>query len=187
MAARFDIDPTPLPGHVVLRRKPITDHRGFFERLYCADDLRDAGITAPIAQINRSLTRTRGSLRGLHLQVPPSAETKIVTCLTGAVFDVAVDLRPQSPAFRKWHATVLAADNARTVVIPAGFAHGFQTLADDSSLLYFHTAPHDPAAERGINPFDPELAIHWPETIADLSDRDRGLPALADFLKEFPE
>lgn len=114
----------------------------------------------------------KGSLRGMHFQHAPSAEMKFVSCLRGEVFDVAVDLRPDSSTFLQWHAEVLSADNRKTLAIPEGFAHGFQTLADDCEMFYLHTAVYNQAAEGGLNPQDPALAIAWPLPITELSVRD---------------
>lgn len=170
--SRFVVVDTPLDGAKVLERKPIGDARGFLERLYCAEELAEILGARRIAQVNRTLTRRRGAVRGMHYQEPPHAETKLVTCLRGRVFDVAVDVRAGSPSFLRWHAVELDGDGARTYAIPEGFAHGFQALTDDCELLYLHTAAHAPAAERGLHPQDPALAIEWPLPIAELSPRD---------------
>jgi dTDP-4-dehydrorhamnose 3,5-epimerase len=127
-----------------------------------------------IAQINHTLTTRTGTVRGLHVQRPPHAEMKIVTCLRGAVFDVAVDLRGGSPTFLQWHAEHLTAENRRWLVIPEGFAHGFQTLTDDCEMLYLHSASYMPSAEGGLDATDPRLAIPWPLPIAERSPRDEG-------------
>ena len=136
----------------------------------CSSDLKG------IVQINHTLTVMRGTVRGLHFQYPPHAEIKIVSCLRGEVFDVAVDLRQGSPTFLQWHGEILSASNHRTLLIPEGFAHGFQTLSDDCELLYFHTAAYQPSAEGGLNAQDPKLNIFWPETVVELSSRDAGQP-----------
>ena len=180
MSGRFDILATPIAGLHVLQRKPIGDSRGYLERLFCMDELQALLPGRRIEQVNHTLTRSRGTVRGLHFQHPPHAETKFVSCLRGEVFDVAVDLRRDSPSFLRWHGEVLSADNHRTLMIPEGFAHGFQTLADDCEMLYFHTAAYDPAAEGGLHPADPRLAIEWPMPVAGLSSRDAGHPLLND-------
>lgn len=181
MSARFDIVETPIVGLVALRRRPIADGRGFLERLYCAQDLAPVLGERRIAQINRTLTRRAGVLRGLHFQRPPHAETKVVTCLRGAVLDVAVDLRRGSATFGAWHGRVLDETNGESLVIPEGFAHGFQTLAQDTELLYFHTAAYAPQAEGGLDACDPALGIAWPLPVAERSERDMGLPRIAGF------
>jgi dTDP-4-dehydrorhamnose 3,5-epimerase len=170
--ANFEFIPTALAGLTVAQRQRREDSRGFLSRLYCQDEFRLAGVRAPIAQINQTLTRRKGTVRGMHFQLPPHAEIKIVSCLHGEIFDVAVDLRKNSPTFLQWHAEVLSADNQRCLVIPHGYAHGFQTLADDCELLYLHTAPYAPEAERGLNATDPRLSIAWPLTISQRSERD---------------
>ena len=170
--SRFDFIPTPLDGLTVVQRNPIEDNRGFFARFWCANEFLTAGWNKPIAQINHTLTCRRGTVRGMHFQYPPHAEMKLVTCLRGEIFDVAVDLCKNSPTFLKWHGEVLSANNQRSLFIPEGFAHGFQTLTDDCELLYLHSASHAPAAEGALNPTDLRLAIAWPLVIAELSDRD---------------
>ena len=172
----FDIRPTPLAGLVVVQRQRREDSRGFFSRFYCADALARAGHPFTIAQINHTRTAARGTVRGMHFQHPPHAEDKFVSCLRGEVFDVAVDLRRNSPTFLRWHAQVLSADNVTSLLIPKGFAHGFQTLANDCEMLYLHSAPHAPAAEGALNARDPTVAIAWRLPITGLSERDANHP-----------
>ena len=179
-SGRFTLTPLPLPGLVRVQRLPLQDARGFFERMFCAHDLAAAGWTQPIAQINHSLTRQRGSVRGLHYQRPPHAEMKLVSCLHGEVWDVAVDVRADSPTFLQWHAERLSPDNGCALLIPPGFAHGFQALTDDAELLYLHSAAYAPEAEAGLHPLDPRLAIAWPLPVAELSPRDRSHAWLTD-------
>ncbi len=170
--AAFTATATPLPGLVLVQRKRLEDPRGFFSRLFCADELSAVGFALPIAQINQTLTRRRGSVRGLHFQHPPHTEDKFVNCLRGEIFDVAVDLRRGSPTYLKWHAEVLSADNQRSLFIPQGFAHGFQALADDCELIYLHSKPYAAQAEGALNVNDPALAIAWPLAMTDISPRD---------------
>lgn len=172
--SRFRITGLPLDGLRLVERLPIRDARGFLARLFCADDLAAAGWSGPIAQINQSCTGHAGTVRGMHFQAPPHAEMKLVTCLRGAVWDVAVDVRAGSPTFLHWHGEELSADNHRALLIPEGFAHGFQTLTADAELLYCHSAAYAPEAEAALNPLDPRLAIGWPRPVAEMSDRDRG-------------
>lgn len=179
MSERFDILDTPLPGLRILQRKPLRDARGYLERLYCTQELGSVLSGRAIVQINHTLTVRRGTVRGMHYQQPPHAETKFVSCCRGEVFDVAVDLRRDSPTFLRWHAETLSEGNHRTLLIPEGFAHGFQTLTDNCEMLYFHTAAYAPEAERGLNPRDPGLALTWPLPIADMSERDAAQPPLA--------
>ena len=178
MSSRFDILDTALASLRVLQRNPIGDNRGFLERLFCIDELQTLAPHKHIAQINQTLTALVGTVRGMHFQCPPHAEIKFVSCLRGEVFDVAVDLRHNSPTFLHWHAEVLSERNRKTLVIPEGFAHGFQTLTDNCEMLYFHTHPFHPEAEGGLNPQDPSLAITWPLAIAAVSDRDAAHPML---------
>jgi dTDP-4-dehydrorhamnose 3,5-epimerase len=180
MSTRFGILDTPLAGLRILRRKPIGDSRGFLERLFCSEELQALTPGKHIAQINHTLTAKRGTVRGMHFQRPPHAEIKFVSCLHGEVFDVAVDLRHDSPTFLRWHAELLSADNHKTLVIPEGFAHGFQSLTDDCEMLYFHTAVYQPGAEGGLYAQDPRLAIQWPLPVAGLSPRDASHPFLGD-------
>ena len=183
MSSRFACTPLPLNGLVRVQRQPLHDARGLFERMFCAGELAAAGWAQPIAQINHSVTRQRGSVRGLHYQRPPHAEMKLVSCLHGEVWDVAVDLRAGSPTFLQWHAERLSADNACALLIPPGFAHGFQALSDDAELLYLHSAAYAPGAEAGLNPLDPLLALAWPLPVAEMSDRDRSHALLTDLFE----
>lgn len=134
------------------------------------------GVEHPIAQINHTLTSRAGTVRGMHFQYPPSAETKLVSCLRGEIFDVALDLRRGSATFLRWHGAVLSAGNRRSLLIREGFAHGFQALTDDCELIYLHTAAYRQEAEGAVNALDPHLAIAWPLPVTDLSDRDRNHP-----------
>lgn len=176
MSSRFDFLSTPLAGLTVISRRYHEDARGLFGRLFCAEEFREIGLSEPIAQINHSVTRQTGAVRGMHFQNPPHAEIKIVSCLKGKVFDVAVDLRPGSSTFLRWHGEVLSAENRHALFIPEGFAHGFQTLEEDTELLYLHTGFYEPTAEGALNVADPRLDIAWPLPIAELSERDRTHP-----------
>lgn len=180
MSNRFDILDTPLQGLKLIQRKPIGDSRGYLERLFCTGDLQALISDKGIVQINHTLTAKRGTVRGMHFQHPPHAEAKFVSCLRGEVFDVAVDLRRGSPTFLHWHAEILSADNHKTLLIPEGFAHGFQTLTEDCEMLYCHTAAYQPGAECGLNAKDPRLNIRWPEAITELSPRDAVHPLVTE-------
>lgn len=175
---RFTVSDLPLAGLKLVERQRLGDHRGFLARLFCAGELAEAGWTRPITQINHTMTARKGTVRGLHFQHPPQAEMKLVSCIRGEVWDVAVDLRAESPGFLAWHAERLSAENGRALLIPEGFAHGFQALTDEAELLYCHSAAYAPEAEGGLNPLDPRLAIAWPLEIADMSERDRAHPLL---------
>lgn len=180
MSPRFVCTPLPLSSLVRVQRQPLQDARGLFERLFCADELAAAGWTQPIAQINHSVTRQRGSVRGLHYQHPPHAEMKLVSCLRGEVWDVVVDLRAGSSTFLQWHAERLSPGNGCAFLIPPGFAHGFQALSDDAELLYLHSAAYAPDAEAGLNPLDHRLALPWPLPVGGISERDRSHALLTD-------
>mgnify|MGYP006270806617 CR=1 FL=1 len=170
----------PVSGLVKIDADPITDRRGSFSRIFCAQDLAPLLGERSIVQINTSTTRDVGAVRGLHFQYPPHAEMKFVQCLAGEVFDVAVDLRRGSPGFGQWCGLKLSADDNQILAIPEGFAHGFQVLKPESSLLYFHTAFYAPKHESGIRPDDPGIGIDWPLAIAQMSPRDEALPSLKD-------
>ena len=176
--SRFTICDTPIADLKIVERQQLGDSRGFLSRLFCADELAAAGWHKPIAQINQTFTQKQGTIRGLHFQNAPYAEMKLVTCLCGAILDVAVDLRTGSPTFLQWHAEELSAANHRALLIPVGFAHGFQTLCDDCELLYLHSRAYTPEAEAGLNPKDPMLTIPWPLAITELSARDAQHPML---------
>lgn len=172
MSVRFENLETTLPGLRILQRKPIGDSRGFLQRLFCSEELQLLTTGKHIEQVNHTLTAIRGTVRGMHFQQPPHAEVKFVSCLRGEVFDVAVDLRRNSPTFLCWHAELLSAQNQKTLVIPEGFAHGFQTLTENCEMLYFHTHAYQPDAEGGLNAQDPRLAIQWPLEVVNVSPRD---------------
>jgi dTDP-4-dehydrorhamnose 3,5-epimerase len=180
---RLQIESTPLDGLKIVQRQRLGDARGFLARLYCADELAEAGWHHAIAQINHTHTARRGTVRGMHFQHPPHAEVKLVSCLRGEVWDVALDVRAGSPTFLQWHAERLSGDNGRALWIPEGFAHGFQALSDDVDMLYLHTHAHAPAAEGGLHPLDTRLSIAWPLPITELSARDAGHPAIDDRFK----
>ena len=170
--SQFHFYPTPIDGLQVVERRPVADARGSLERLYCREMLSPLLQEKSIRQINRTLTIKKGSVRGLHFQPPPYCEIKLVSCVRGEVFDVAIDLRRGSPTFLKWHAEVLSELNCLTFLIPEGFAHGFQTLSDDCELLYLHTADHNAQYEGALNALDPALGIAWPLPVAHRSERD---------------
>lgn len=176
--SQFSISSTDIPDLKIIERKSIGDRRGFLARIFCADQLSTAGWQKPISQINQTVTSHKGTIRGMHFQRAPHAEMKLVTCLQGEIWDVAVDLRKNSPTFLKWHAEKLSSENYRALLIPEGFAHGFQTLSDDCELLYLHSAAYHPEAESGIRPLDPTLDITWPLAITEMSARDADHPLI---------
>ena len=175
----MNIISTRLPDVVVVETTQSVDHRGVFARLYCARELDAVTGDHPIVQINHSRTTKVGAVRGMHFQRPPHAEMKLVRCLKGRVWDVAVDLRTDSPTFLQWHAEELSPTNARMLVIPEGCAHGFQALEPDSELLYLHTAFYSSEAEGGVSYSDPRFGITWPLPVVDLSQRDMGYSNIA--------
>lgn len=180
--SRLVVSDLPLAGLKMVERQRLGDARGYLSRLFCAEELAAADWIRPIAQINQTYTARRGTVRGLHFQYPPHAEMKLVNCLRGEVWDVAVDLRAGSPTFLQWHAEFLSADNSRALLIPEGFAHGFQTLTDEVEMLYCHSAAYVASAEGGLQPLDARLGIAWPLPVTELSARDAGhLPISAEF------
>lgn len=177
---RFTVTNTPIPDLKILERRRIGDDRGYLERLFSAGELESAGWPGPVAQINLSYTKKKGTVRGMHYQSQPEVEAKLVSCIRGEIWDVAVDLREGSATFLQWRATHLTPENHCAYLIPEGFAHGFQALSDDCELIYAHSAVYAPQAEAGLNPHDPQLAIDWPISITELSDRDASHPLLSE-------
>lgn len=173
---RFLISATPLAGLQLLERQRLSDARGFLSRIFCAEEFAACGWTRPIAQINHTSTMHKGTIRGMHFQQPPHSEMKLVSCLRGEIWDVAVDIRAGSSTFLHWHGARLSAENCRALLIPEGFAHGFQTLTDEVELLYCHSTAYCAGSEGGLNPRDPQLAIDWPIPATEMSDRDQSHP-----------
>jgi dTDP-4-dehydrorhamnose 3,5-epimerase len=175
--------PTPLAGCYTIGLTPYSDHRGWFARTFCKKEFEQIGHQAEWVQMNHSFTAQQGALRGLHYQVPPHGEIKLVRCIAGAVFDVVVDIRKGSPTFLQWFGTELTAQNKQMLYIPQGFAHGFQTLAPNSELIYHHSAFYTTGAEGGLYYQDAALNIAWPLPVTDISDRDRNHPILDTHFK----
>jgi dTDP-4-dehydrorhamnose 3,5-epimerase len=155
---------TPIPGVFVLEPKRREDERGFFARTWCAEEFAAHGLDTRVAQCSISFNPRAGTLRGMHYQAAPHGETKVVRCTAGAVYDVALDLRPDSPTFRRWTAVELSAENRVAHYLPGGVAHGFQTLHDATEVLYMISVPHVPESARGVRWDDPAFAIRWPST-----------------------
>jgi dTDP-4-dehydrorhamnose 3,5-epimerase len=176
--SRFITSSTPLLGLIRIERQPIRDRRGSLTRIFCAEELASVGWNKPIAQINHTCTQHQGTVRGLHYQLPPCAEMKLVSCLRGEIWDVAVDLRRESPTFLQWYAERLSAGNSNALLIPEGFAHGFQALTDGVEIMYCTSAPYAPSFEQGLHPQDSSIGISWPLTITELSDRDANHPKI---------
>ena len=167
---------TALPGVYLIDIEPLDDDRGFFARLWCRDELARKGLSTDVAQVSVSFNRRRGTLRGMHYQVAPHEEVKLVRCTRGAIYDVVVDLRPDSPTFRRWMSAELTVDNRRTLYVPKGVAHGFQTLTDDAEVLYQISEFHHPESARGVRWDDAAFGIRWPDRAPILSGRDSGYP-----------
>ncbi len=173
---------TPLAGAYTIELDRIGDDRGFFARFFCSQEFSDAGLIDSFVQINNSLTKDKGTLRGMHYQLPPDAEVKVVRCIQGALFDVILDLRPDSPSFGKWYGDTLSAENRRMMYVPKGFAHGFITLEEDTEALYLSGARYVPEQERGVRYNDPAFNIEWPIEPTTISDKDTTWP---DFDREW--
>lgn len=169
---------TPISDLKIVERWTVEDDRGCFSRMFCANDLGAVGWEKPVAQINHSYTARQGTVRGFHYQKPPFAETKLVSCIAGEIWDVAVDLRKDSPTFLNHFGVYLTADNGRALLIPEGFAHGFQTTTDEVHLLYCHSEFYAPGAEGGVSPEDTALGVEWPIDVTLISDRDKALPCI---------
>jgi dTDP-4-dehydrorhamnose 3,5-epimerase len=166
------VEAAPLPGLKIITPEPHCDERGSFARIYCPLELAKLGLEFSLCQINLSTNVRAGTVRGMHFQQAPKAEAKIVQCLAGEIFDVAVDLRRESPTFCRWHGLRLSARNRKMFYIPEGFAHGFQTLTDDADVLYFMGAFFDPQFQAGVRWNDPALGIQWPLDVTAISQRD---------------
>lgn len=162
----------------VLKNHLVSDNRGSLMRLFCLNTLRPLLKKKEICQINKTHTAKKGTVRGLHFQYSPYAETKIITCLKGKIWDVAVDLRKGSPTFLQYHSEILSESNNKSVLIPEGFAHGYQSLSSNSEMLYLHTEYYNLKAEGAVNITDPIIDIKWPLKIADWSNKDKNHPLL---------
>lgn len=167
---------TRLDGVVLVDPEPIEDERGSFARTWCARDFAAAGLDATIAQCNVSFNRKKGTVRGMHFQREPRAEPKLVSCTSGAIFDVVIDLRPASPTYRQWLGVELTGHNGRAIAVPRGFAHGFQTLEDDTRVFYQMGEFYSPELADGVRWNDPAFGIRWPLEVTALSPRDRSFP-----------
>ena len=176
--SEFRIQALALRGLYKIEQKVFCDERGRFARLFCQTSLGEQGRPFDIRQVNHSRTQEKGSVRGLHYQQAGFAEAKLITCVRGSIWDVAVDLRPESPTFLQWHGEYLNAEEGNSFLIPGGFAHGFQTLTDDAQVLYFSDADYAPAHEAGISATDPRLNIAWPLPVKNLSAKDATHPLL---------
>ncbi len=167
---------TKLPGAYVIELEPRGDERGFFSRAWCEKEFENAGLSTRISQANVSLSRDRGTLRGMHLQLPPAAEIKLIRCTRGAIYDVIIDLRPTSPTYCEWVGVELTSENRKALYVPEGFAHGFQTLTEDCEVFYQVSHPYSPEHETGVRYDDPRFGIEWPGEFTVISDKDRNWP-----------
>jgi len=172
------IKQTAIPDVLIVETKKHEDGRGSFMRLFCQQELSTILGDREIVQINKSVTISKGAIRGMHFQYPPYAEMKLVRCLKGKIFDVAVDLRKGSLTFLQWYSEILTPENNKMMVVPEGFAHGFQSLECETEVLYLHTAEYHPESEAGVLFGDPRLNIQWPIDCTDVSNRDKKHPLL---------
>jgi dTDP-4-dehydrorhamnose 3,5-epimerase len=168
--------PTSLSGAFTIELEKRGDERGFFARFFCEREFKSAGLSMPIVQINNSLTADAGTMRGMHYQLPPAAEIKVVRCIRGSLYDVIIDLRPDSPSFGKWFGAELTEENRLMMLVPRGFAHGFLTLKDNTEALYLVSEFYGPEQERGLRFDDQRFQIKWPRTPSTISDKDRKWP-----------
>jgi len=169
---------TPLQGAFLIEPERRGDDRGFFARVFCEREFAEHGLQTRFVQMNNSLTTSKGTLRGLHYQLPPSSEVKLVRAVTGALYDVIVDLRPDSPTFKKWYGAELTSENRLMMYVPTGFAHAFLTVAENTEAIYLVSAFYDAAQERGVRFDDPSIAIDWPISPIEISEKDRRWPNL---------
>lgn len=167
---------TPLAGAHVIEQEKRGDDRGFFARYFCEQEFAANGLETRFVQINNSLSRQKGTLRGLHYQLPPAAEVKVVRCVRGTLWDAIVDLRPDSPTYRKWYGAELTADNRLMMYVPRGFAHAILTLSDDAEAIYLVSTFYGPERERGLRWDDPAIGIAWPTVPAEVSSKDAAWP-----------
>ena len=170
----------PLKNAYIIEPERFEDIRGMFSRIFCKKKFQSISLVKNIVQVNHSITVAKGAIRGMHFQRAPMAEIKMVKCLRGAVFDVIIDLRKDSPTFLKWHGETLSAENMKMVYVPEGFAHGFQTMESNSELLYFHTEFYSPEHEGGVRYSDPVTNISWPLEVTDISGKDQNYPLLSE-------
>jgi dTDP-4-dehydrorhamnose 3,5-epimerase len=168
--------PTTLADAVTIELEKRADERGFFARTFCAEEFGKAGLVTAFPQSNHSRNKAKGTLRGMHFQRRPHGEVKLVRVVQGAIHDVIIDIRPESPTFGKWQGFDLDADTGRMLYVPAGFAHGFQTLTDDADVTYQVSTPYTPGAEGGLSWDDPLFGIAWPLPVASISEKDAAWP-----------
>lgn len=168
--------PTSLADAYIIEPEPIEDDRGFFARVWCQKEFAERNLDTNLVQCSISFNKKKGTLRGMHLQLPPFAETKLVRCTQGAIYDVIVDLRPNSETYLRWAAVELSAENHKALYVPQGFAHGFQTLQDNTEVFYQMSKFYSPGSARGFRWNDPAFKIDWLEEVSVMSERDRSYP-----------
>lgn len=173
---RFVVEDTAISGLKVITRTKISEERGFFSRLFCEEELSSIGWQGALAQMNETMTSNKGTVRGLHFQREPSSEIKLVSCIQGQIFDVAVDLRMSSPTYLQYFSVELSEENNKAMLIPKGCAHGFQALTDNVRMIYCHSAAYDSDLEGGVHISDSKIGIDWPLSPINLSERDADLP-----------
>lgn len=174
---------THLKGSYIIDLNLFTDDRGAFARTYCKRDFKEIGHDKEFVQFNQSYNTHKGTVRGMHYQIPPFKEIKLVRCIRGAVYDVIIDIRENSPTFLQHFSIELSADNKRSLYIPEGFAHGFQTLEDNTELIYHHSEYYAPNADSGLNYLDPVFNIQWPTTVTKISEKDKNLKLIDQSFK----
>ena len=167
---------TKLNGAYVIEIEKLEDNRGFFARSWCQNEFKAKGLVSRVVQANVSSNKKKGTLRGMHYQLSPYEETKLVRCTRGAIYDVIIDLRPGSPTYAQWVGVELTAENYKMLYVPEDFAHGFQTLEDDSEVVYQVTQFYTPGSEKGIRWDDPVFSIQWPTDVQVISDKDKSWP-----------
>ncbi len=165
-----------LDGVYLIEMEPVTDERGFFARTWCQREFKEHGLNPQLVQCSVSFNTLRGTVRGMHYQDEPHAETKVVRCTRGALFDALIDLRPNSPSFRQWIGVELTADNRRMLYVPPGIAHGFQTLEDNTEVAYQISEFHHPECAKGVRWDDPAFGLTWPEPVRIIAPRDQRYP-----------
>lgn len=171
---------TNLKDAHIIEIEKLEDDRGFFARSWCRKEFENSGLVYDMVQANVSWNKRKGTLRGMHYQRPPYEETKVVRCTRGSIYDVIIDLRPDSPTYKQWLGVELTADNYKMLYVPGGFAHGFQTLQDDTEVIYQVSQFYTPGAEGGIRWDDPAFQIDWPLEVQVISDKDRSWPDFMD-------
>ena len=174
---------TKLKGAYIIELEKFVDERGFFAREFCKNEYEKLGLANNIVQINVSYNKHKGTLRGMHYQLTPKAEDKIIRCIKGSIYDVIVDIRANSETFGEWVGIELSSENRKMIFVPKGFAHGFQTIEENSEVHYFHTEFYSPECEKGIRCNDPKIGIKWPLSITEISKRDESYPLISEKFK----